>query len=452
MSIVINDYEKYIKELFKLSPTIRFIYGKKDKDALSRITNYLDKEYKAKYKELIYKFKDTRDIELKLLIENEIFNIDNNLSYLLFSSYNNIIIEFNYSTNNIYPKNDVYKRLRQKDFDIFIKSMIEYAREGIKIKMTYPKIIIKKFINQIKSNYKYRNLHNFLKKEYLPHCRNEIGLCYIPNGKEIYKKLIKSYIGYIDMTPEEIFKIGMDAPKERIVITTTYKSRDELMNDCKKYNDHIYDNLYDKYFHYKPKKCIIQPIPTELEKTSPLGYYNDIEKRVFINLSYFSEISKAEIYTLIMHESFHFYHFHLMTDYYKLPKYKYYSYNNIALAEGFAHYMETYCEDYNDNNINSLIRKIRLVVDIGINYYGWTYKQSYDYFKKYIPDKDTDIKNEIERYICMPCQALTYYIGKYHIIKLRDDYLKKGGNIKDFHDLLLKDGLASFIKIDLNFE
>ncbi len=113
--------------------------------------------------------------------------------------------------------------------------------------------------------------------------------------------------------------------------------------------------------------------------------------------------------------------------------------------------METYIDNYDDNNINSLIRKIRLVIDVGINYYGWTYKQSYDYFKKYIPDKDTDIKNEIERYICNPCQALTYYIGKIHIIKLRDKYLSNGGNIKDFHDKLLKEGLASFKTIDLHF-
>jgi len=446
-----NDYENYMNELFLISPTLRFIYGKKDKKALSTITNYLDKEYLDKYKKIQEKYQHSTDIELKLLTNDELYNLNNNTNYLLFSSYNNIIIEFNYSTNHIYPKNDTYKHLRQKDFDLFIKTMIEYAREGIKLKITYPKIIIQNFMKQIKPMFKYKFLYNFLKKEYLPYCRNEIGLCYIPNGKEIYKNTIKSYLGYLDITPEEIFKIGMNLPKKRIIINETYKSRDELLNDCKKYNNYIYNHLYDKYFYYKPRKCIIVPIPTELEKTSPLGYYNDLEKKVFINLSYFNEISKNEIYSLIMHESFHFYHFHLMTDYYKVPKYKYYNYNNIALAEGFAHYMETYIDNYDDNNINSLIRKIRLVIDVGINYYGWTYKQSYDYFKKYIPDKDTDIKNEIERYICNPCQALTYYIGKIHIIKLRDKYLSNGGNIKDFHDKLLKEGLASFKTIDLHF-
>jgi uncharacterized protein (DUF885 family) len=113
--------------------------------------------------------------------------------------------------------------------------------------------------------------------------------------------------------------------------------------------------------------------------------------------------------------------------------------------------METYCEDYDDNNEMSLLRKLRLVVDTGINYYGWTYKKAFDYMKSYLPNKISDIKNEIERYICIPSQAISYMIGKLHIIKLRDDYLKKGGNIKDFHHLLLIQGLASFKTIDKEF-
>jgi len=118
------------------------------------------------------------------------------------------------------------------------------------------------------------------------------------------------------------------------------------------------------------------------------------------------------------------------------------------LVEGFAHYMETCCENYDDDNHYSLLRKLRLVIDTGINYYGWTYKQAFDYLNKYIPNKKTDNENEIDRAICDPGQLLSYYIGKIHIIQLRDEYLKKGGNIKDFHHRLLMEGLASFTTID----
>ena len=113
--------------------------------------------------------------------------------------------------------------------------------------------------------------------------------------------------------------------------------------------------------------------------------------------------------------------------------------------------METYCEDYNDNNPLSILRKLRLVVDTGINYYGWTYKQAFDYMNKFIPNKKTDNMHEIYRYICNPAQSVSYLIGKLHIIKLRDFYLKKGGNIKDFHQKLLINGISSFNEINKKF-
>ena len=106
---------------------------------------------------------------------------------------------------------------------------------------------------------------------------------------------------------------------------------------------------------------------------------------------------------------------------------------------------------YNDDNIFSLLRKLRLVVDTGINYYGWTYKQALDYLNKYLPNKKTDNLNEIDRYICNPGQSVSYLIGKLHILKLRDFYLKKGGNIKDFHQELLINGISSFNEINKKF-
>ncbi len=110
--------------------------------------------------------------------------------------------------------------------------------------------------------------------------------------------------------------------------------------------------------------------------------------------------------------------------------------------EGFAHYMEIYCDNNDNNNDNdndlSILRKLRLVVDTGINYYGWTYEKAYNYMHKYLPHRKDNNINEIERYICKPTQSLCYLIGKQEIIKMRDKFLKeKRGTIKDFHHKLL---------------
>jgi len=452
-----NDYEKYMNDIFEISPVSRFIYGKRDKETLSHIENYMSDEYLEQIKAINFKYKYTNDIQLRETIINEEYYITNKLYLLLFSSYTNFIINFDYDNNIIYPKNKIYKKSRENDFKLIIKGSIERAKEGLKENITYPKIIIKKFLNEIKKyknkNENYKELYNFIDKVYYPKCRNDIGLCYLKNGKEVYKILIRDYLGNLNITPEELHETGKKLITKSIKLGETYKSRKELLDDCIKYSKYLYDNIIDKYFDFKPKKkFIIVPVPKKLEKSSPLGYYNDIENKVFVNLSYYYEVDKKELNAFIMHECMHFFHYEYMK-YLKVPKYKMYNYSNIALVEGFAHYMETYCEDYDDeNNSFSLLRKIRLVVDTGINYFGWTYKQAYDYMNKYMEKKKTDNKNEIDRYICMPGQALCYLTGKLHIIKLRDDFLnKKKGTIKDFHRLLLIEGLASFTIINNKF-
>jgi len=135
---------------------------------------------------------------------------------------------------------------------------------------------------------------------------------------------------------------------------------------------------------------------------------------------------------------------------YKLQKYQIFGYDNLAFIEGFAHYMEIYVPNYDDNsNEYTILRKLRLVIDTGINYYGWDFKKSLNMMNKYLPNREKDNINEINRYICMPTQALCYTIGKYEIIKLRDRFLKeKRGDIKDFHHKLLINGAVSFIYLE----
>jgi len=449
-----NDYDKFMIDNFKLSPIDRFVFGKRDKDTLSHYDIYLADDYINKELNLIDKYKYTNDIELKCLLEINKHSIDNKLYLLLFSCFDNFITIFLDDNENLYPTNLTYKKSREKDFDKLIISSIQKAKEGLKLKITFPKIIIKKFMDNIKNYKRFSNLYNFIKNHYYPFCRNEIGLCYLKNGKEIYSNLLKENTGYLDITPEEVHKLGLELLKDvkKNSKNDVYKSREDMFKDCLNYGDYVFKHVIPKYFHYLPKKTFkIEMVEKNFEKNSPLGYYKPLENIVFINLSYFNEISKDELYSLIMHECLHSYHFEYMK-HLKIPKYKYYKYFNTALAEGFAFYMETYCDNYDDNKNNmSIMRKLRLVVDTGINYYGWTYKKAFDFMKFYMPRKISDIKNELERYICIPAQAISYMIGKLHIIKLRDDYLKNGGNIKDFHHLLLVEGLASFKTIDKQF-
>ena len=84
-----------------------------------------------------------------------------------------------------------------------------------------------------------------------------------------------------------------------------------------------------------------------------------------------------------------------------------------------------------------MVRALRLVVDTGIHYYGWSYQKAYDYYKKYSFNGDLQIKTQILRYIALPGQALCYKMGEKIILDLKKQY---NGDIKKFHTKILENG------------
>ena len=88
-------------------------------------------------------------------------------------------------------------------------------------------------------------------------------------------------------------------------------------------------------------------------------------------------------------------------------------------------------------------RAVRLVVDTGMHYKGWTRQQAIDFFKDNAAKTELDIINEIDRYISWPGQALAYKIGQLKILELRgkaEQMLGKDFDIRAFHDQLLGGG------------
>ena len=156
-----KDFENYSKDLLKLNPTLRFIFGLRDKETLSKIERNLDESYLNSLKLIANKYRNTKDLELLNQIKTIDFYLNNKLYLLLFESYNNFIIDFTYSTNKIYPENEIFKKARQLDFNKHILDVIAKAKESLQYKITYPKIIIKKFLNQINSYNTQNNRNKF---------------------------------------------------------------------------------------------------------------------------------------------------------------------------------------------------------------------------------------------------------------------------------------------------
>ncbi len=88
-------------------------------------------------------------------------------------------------------------------------------------------------------------------------------------------------------------------------------------------------------------------------------------------------------------------------------------------------------------------RAIRLVVDVAIHTKGWTREQAIKYMMENEAISEQGATAEIERYMAIPAQALSYKIGAIKIRELRDKYsMQLGSNFKlsAFHDEFLKDG------------
>ena len=134
-----------------------------------------------------------------------------------------------------------------------------------------------------------------------------------------------------------------------------------------------------------------------------------------------------------------------------VPKFRKYG-GYTAYTEGWGLYSEYlpkemgfYKDPYSDFGrlAMELWRAARLVVDTGLHDKRWTREEAIQYLIENTPNPAGDARKAIERYIVMPGQATAYKIGMNKIIELREQARAELGDtfdIRDFHDVVLKDG------------
>jgi uncharacterized protein (DUF885 family) len=97
------------------------------------------------------------------------------------------------------------------------------------------------------------------------------------------------------------------------------------------------------------------------------------------------------------------------------------------------------------------MRASRLVVDTGIHALGWSREEGVEYFANNSPMSLHQIREEVDRYVTMPGQALSYMIGRLEIQRMRRDAeeaLGESFDIKAFHDTVLGSGLMPLDTLD----
>ena len=92
---------------------------------------------------------------------------------------------------------------------------------------------------------------------------------------------------------------------------------------------------------------------------------------------------------------------------------------------------------------DEMLRAMRLVVDTGLHSKGWSGAQAIAYMLANSGMGRSDATAEVERYIALPAQALSYKIGALTIQRLRDKAKAALGSrfdLRAFHDQVLSSG------------
>jgi len=87
-----------------------------------------------------------------------------------------------------------------------------------------------------------------------------------------------------------------------------------------------------------------------------------------------------------------------------------------------------------------LIRSVRVALDVGLNYYGWSDEEAFAFWEKHIKNKPDIAQREITRMKRWPAQVITYKYGEQVLNELKGD-IHSAEALKNFHQQVLEDGV-----------
>jgi uncharacterized protein (DUF885 family) len=339
----------------------------------------------------------------------------------------------------------------------------------------------------------YERLLEFTVNEYLPGARKSIAMSDLPAGVEWYRHSV-AVRTTTDLSPQEIHDIGLlevkriRAEMDEIIKSTGFEGSFEkflhfLRTDPQFYHTSAADLMREyrdiakradpeltKVFGHLPRTPYgVIEVPSYAEQSTTTAYYQRGSLKAgrpgyyFANTYALETRPRWEMEALTLHEAVPGHHLQISIQQ-ELENVPWFRQNPsyTAFIEGWGLYSESLGEEmgfYKDpySKFGQLTyemwRAIRLVVDTGMHYLGWSRQQAIDYFKANAGKSEHDIVVEIDRYIVWPGQALAYKIGELKIKELRAYAVEKLGedfDIRAFHDEVLGKGAVPLKVLDTN--
>ncbi|MGW4205296.1 DUF885 domain-containing protein [Streptomyces sp. NPDC004726] len=224
-----------------------------------------------------------------------------------------------------------------------------------------------------------------------------------------------------------------------------------------------------RYFRaYDIADCVTREIDPLEAETAPLAYYQPpgpggLPGTHWINTIRPETRFRYEYEALAFHESIPGHHLQIAVaqTLSELPEFRRKTVSNTtAHLEGWGLYTERlademglYSSDIARFGMLSLdaVRACRLVVDTGMHHLGWSREKAIAYMRDNTATTETNIRNEIDRYIAWPGQATAYMIGRREILRLREHSRERFGDrfdISDFHHEVIGHGSLPLAVLD----
>jgi uncharacterized protein (DUF885 family) len=339
-----------------------------------------------------------------------------------------------------------------------------------------------------------RKLAAFVEKDYLPASTDTAGWGALPNGAAWYRQWVRDQTT-TGLSPEEIHAIGLKEvariqgelakvapqlgyegdPRQLLTWVSANKkfqpftSEDQILDAYRAINEKVKLQL-PQLFGRVPKAALeIRPEP-ELTKASASDHYAlpaEDGSRPGIFWAVIDDPAAYEsttMTTLFLHEGQPGHHFQLaIQQELSLPKFRKRTWIN-AYGEGWALYAETLGREmglyqdpvaYVGHLRLEIFRAARLVVDTGMHAKGWSRDQAVAYLMDNVGFSEAQARNQIDRYMAWPAQALGYKLGALKIQELRERAKQKLGDkfsIAAFHDAVLAEGGLPLSLLDAHIE
>jgi uncharacterized protein (DUF885 family) len=313
----------------------------------------------------------------------------------------------------------------------------------------------------------------------------------LPDGAACYRAAIRSQTG-LALDPAELHQFGLDevarVDHEMLEIggrlwgvrslaelrehlasdrALYFTSEQEILDTARAAIDRSRVKMAPLFASIPAAPLAIEPFPPESAKYAGTGQYAQAAPdrsrpaRILLVTQPPERQGRWQLEVTAFHEGIPGHHLQLSRQFElgALPAFRRVDGSN-AYIEGWGLYTERLCKEqglYTDDvawlgalSLDAL-RASRLVVDTGLHAKGWTRAQAEAFLQEHTLETPEFIRNEVERYVAWPAQALAYKVGQRELLRLRDRARAALGgafSLREFHERVLSQGAVPLPVLD----